>query len=244
MPSPSLLQRLKERKVVRWALLCCLMAACATGPVGTQADRQAVVVVGSDEADERLEAVREAVGFWNGVFAQLDLEPPFGAVRFLPGEISEEFMARYSQAVVQGGPRPRLPESVRELTGQYVIVLADSPIISFAASLGRGDRWLVGVRTDLVPPLNLPNVPRNLLAHELGHTLGLGHNSDPTKLMCGRPAPCRPGEFRSNEPRFFELTSDELRRLSEIHGLSEGNNPLRPHPRFQALLERYRDVVH
>jgi len=40
--------------------------------------------------------------------------------------------------------------------------------------------------------MNLPNVARNVIARELGHAIGLGHNSDPTMLMCGRPAPCRP----------------------------------------------------
>ncbi|MFC1790857.1 hypothetical protein ACFL0I_00100 [Gemmatimonadota bacterium] len=196
-----------------------LMAACATGPGGPQVDSRGVVVVGSDASDGRLGAVREAVDFWNGEFARLDLQPPFGAVRFVPMDFSEELLASYSQAVLEGGRRPRLPDRVLELPGQFVIVLSDSPIISFAASLGRGDRWLVGIRTDQVPPLSLPNVPRNLVAHELGHTLGLGHNSDPTKLMCGRPALCRPGEFRSDESRFFELTPEELRRLSGIHGL-------------------------
>jgi hypothetical protein len=195
-----------------------LVAACTTGQVGWRADSHRVVVVGPDETDQRLEAVQEAVEFWNETFTQLDLGPPFGRVQSVAMDIDEEWLASYSQAVLQRGPRPRLPENLLALPGETLIVLSDSDIISFAASLARGGGWLVGIRTDRVPPLSLPNVLRNLMAHELGHTLGLGHNSDASKLMCGRPAPCRPGEFRSNEPRFFELTSDELRRLSEIHG--------------------------
>lgn len=46
-------------------------------------------------------------------------------------------------------------------------------------------------------PLTLANVARNVIAHELGHAIGLGHNNDAAKLMCGRPAPCRPDVFRS-----------------------------------------------
>jgi predicted Zn-dependent protease len=32
--------------------------------------------------------------------------------------------------------------------------------------------------------MSLPNVPRNVIAHELGHAIGLPHNSDPALLMC------------------------------------------------------------
>jgi hypothetical protein len=32
-------------------------------------------------------------------------------------------------------------------------------------------------------------------------------------LMCGRPAPCRPAVFASDEPRVFPLTDAERRQL-------------------------------
>ncbi len=64
-------------------------------------------------------------------------------------------------------------------------------------------------------PLSLPNVARNVAAHELGHLLGLEHNEATGTLMCGRPAPCRPDLFASDTPRFFPLTAEDERVLRE-----------------------------
>ena len=50
---------------------------------------------------------------------------------------------------------------------------------------------------------------RNVVAHELGHVLGLEHNRDFTTLMCGRPASCRPAAFASDTLHFFPLTAGD-----------------------------------
>ena len=78
---------------------------------------------------------------------------------------------------------------------------------------------MIGIRSERVFPLTLPNVPRNVIAHELGHAIGLGHNDDPTRLMCGRPAPCRPDAFESRAARFFPLTVEEETMLLEAYPL-------------------------
>jgi hypothetical protein len=189
----------------------------ANGEPTEQIGIRTVLVIGSNSADGRVEATREAVQYWNSIFAGLDLRRPFDTVGFLQQAIPEDLLAAYSRSVLEQETPPTTPNSFTEIAADVVIALSDAAIISFAASLSGSGRWLVGIRSDQIPPLSLPNVPRNLVAHELGHVLGLGHNSDPAKLMCGRPATCRPSDFQSSEPRFFELTASERARLRELH---------------------------
>jgi hypothetical protein len=57
----------------------------------------------------------------------------------------------------------------------------------------------------------------HIIAHEIGHAIGLGHNADPAMLMCGRPAPCRPDAFISDQPRLFPLTEEDRSRLRAMY---------------------------
>jgi hypothetical protein len=72
------------------------------------------------------------------------------------------------------------------------------------------------IRRPEIPPLSLPNVTPNVLAHEFGHVLGLSHNADPAMLMCGRPADCRPALFHSPAKVFFPLTDADRRALAKL----------------------------
>jgi hypothetical protein len=88
--------------------------------------------------------------------------------------------------------------------------------ITACGFLAYRDKTLVAIKNQRLFPLTLPNVARNVIAHELGHAIGLGHNDDPTTLMCGRPAPCRPGLFAAEGAKYFplsEVDKGNLRRM-------------------------------
>jgi hypothetical protein len=120
-------------------------------------------------------------------------------------------LRQLSEVTVVGRVRPQIPEGLRQIPGDMVVTLSTADLISFGLREGR--KALIGIRRADIPPLSLPNVPRNVVAHELGHAFGLRHNSDPATLMCGRPAPCRPSTFASERAQFFPLTATDRASL-------------------------------
>jgi hypothetical protein len=104
-----------------------------------------------------------------------------------------------------------------KIHGDLIVALSDGDFVSFTGPFLSDGRRLVGIRGYRLYPLTLPNVARNVIAHELGHAIGLGHNDDPTNLMCGRPAPCRPEAFRSGVDRYFPLMEEEKQFLLKLY---------------------------
>jgi hypothetical protein len=104
-----------------------------------------------------------------------------------------------------------------KIHGDLIVALSDWEIVSFARPSLRDGRRLVVIRGYQHYPLTVPNVARNVIAHELGHAIGLGHNNDPDYLMCGRPASCRPDAFRSGIQRYFPLLDEEKQTLLKLY---------------------------
>jgi hypothetical protein len=171
-------------------LLACPAQAQPRGIDGVPLTKVPRILI-SGGGDARVQLVHAAVAHWNGIFAGMGSGFRLGPV---------------SQGGGAGGQ-----------TGAIVVVLSDAEFISHVNRLPGGQGAVAMIRNINSPPTSLPNVMRNVIAHELGHAIGIGHNSNPALLMCGRPAPCRPALFTSQSPHYFPLSGAERSRLLAMY---------------------------
>jgi hypothetical protein len=160
--------------------------------------------------------VNDAIDFWNKQLAEIGSSFRFGPVRFISVSLSSSELTTLSQATLDR--QRRLPPSgLADIQGDLIVALSDGTFVSFHAPFPEISKSLVAIRTAHGGPYRFTNVGRNVVAHELGHAIGLGHNNDARKLMCGRPGPCRIDAFRSNVERFFPLLEEEKHILLKLY---------------------------
>jgi len=185
-------------------------------------DVPAIAVVSTDN-DYRLPAVREAVDFWNAELSNLGTPFRFGTLTHVVEDDPP------------GGP-PYLRDSLAAttLTRSAKILSRMAPMGDVIVALSSAADFtpFTQARPDLQRVIvAIPDLPayarvlrvlvRNIVAHELGHAIGLDHNDDPNALMCG--ARCNSFRLLSILP----LTESDRARLLEMYPLNWQPKPFR-----------------
>ncbi len=199
------------------ALLVALLLAASASAQAEPAEHR-VVIIAYDTNDVRLPMALDAIKFWNGVMAELDLNVRLVEELHIASPVTRA-LENYARSISQragrlrGGPgEPDAPAEITDFGVPAVLLLSRQDLMSFAWPLPRFPGHFVAIEEDRTAMAVNPNIARNIIAHEIGHTLGLRHNRDPTTLMCG---PCRTHELAVDRPEYMRLTERDHRRLIE-----------------------------
>jgi len=213
-------------RLILWSAAAVVAAgALAWRPAfGSQWQKSPTITVISEAGDPRRAAVNEAITYWNRTFADLGTPFRLGEVQWVTDTVPDSDIQSLARQARFYNPWQSIPDSIERYPGDLIIVLSNARFISFTAV--SSDRAVIGIKDGTTPPLSLPNVVQNVIAHEIGHAIGLEHNRDPQLLMCGRPASCRPDAFEAASPKMFPLSDEERGELLELY---PRNWPIRAH---------------
>lgn len=171
--------------------------------------------------DPRIALAREAIEFWKATFVDLGIPPVLREAEVIVASPNARALENYARRIHQRAGRPAAgsfeplpPAELSALGADVVVLLSTQPIMPFAWPVKRDERHFVAIPADSPEEPDPPIVTRNVIAHELGHTVGLRHHRDPRTMMC---VPCRTESLRSGEREFLPLTKGDNARLIELH---------------------------
>lgn len=201
-----------------WPLLMSVLWLAAPPTISAQVTEHRIVILSHDTNDVRLPMALDAVKFWNETATELSLGVHVIEDVIIASSV-ERALENYARSIshragrLRPGPsEPDAPSEITDFESNVVLLLSRQDLMSFAWPLPRRYGHFVAIEEDRHAMTRNPNIARNIIAHEIGHTLGLSHNSDPKSLMCG---PCRTNELSVDHPEYMHLTATDQKRLRE-----------------------------